>query len=187
MKKQGMWVVASLAVLASGCGVEQPTDTEANPIQAQAYADESFQATVRWLESKKGIPVDLSQGVVEQKEGATRLNFTLPSQEISMLAFELRADGSTRVYTNERVEEAQQEASAQGACGYYRSSDSCTTGPYTADPVGCGDGAGNRTPLYVYYDYARDWYQYGRRVTQMGSWKSCTWAAKSTTCTNTCG
>ena len=187
MKKQGMWVVAALAVLASGCGVEQPTDTEANPIQAQAYADESFQATVRWLESKKGIPVDLSQGVVEQKEGATRLNFTLPSQEVSMLAFELRADGSTRVYTNERVEEAQQETSAQGACGYYRSSDSCTTGPYILQQDGCGTGTGSRTPLYIYYDYARDWYQYGRRVTKMGEWKSCTWAAKSTTCTNTCG
>ncbi|MCY1077050.1 hypothetical protein [Archangium lansingense] len=188
MKKQAMWVVAALSVLASGCGVEQPVDAEADQLKEQAYADVSFQATVQWLEGKKGIPVDLSQGVLEHREGATRLNFALPSEEVSQLAFELRADGSTRVYTNERVtEDAAQDVAAQAACGTYRSSDSCTTGPYVADAQGCAAGPGQpRTPLYIYYDYARDWFQSGRRVTQMGSWKNCSWMAQSTTCNNTC-
>ncbi|WNG54825.1 hypothetical protein F0U59_08610 [Archangium gephyra] len=188
MKKQAMWVVAALSMIASGCGVEQPVDAEADQLEDQAYADVSFQATVRWLEGKKGIPVDLSQGgVLEHREGATRLTFALPSEEVSQLAFEVRADGSTRVYTNERVEDAAQDVAAQAACGTYRSSDSCTTGPYTDDPIGCAAGPGQpRTPLYAYHDYARDWYQYGRRVTHMGTWKNCSWMAQSTTCTNTC-
>jgi hypothetical protein len=182
MKKQAMWVVASLALVASGCGMEQPADTEASQLLDQAYADESFRATVQWLQADKAIPVDLSQGVVEHRDGATRITFALPSQALTALAFEVREDGTTRVYTSEHVsEEKEQGPSAQAACGWYQSSDRCTTGPYGSG-MSCNGGA----PLYAYRDHARDWFQGGRKVYYQQTWHSCTWMAQSTTCTTTC-
>jgi hypothetical protein len=182
MKKQALWVVASLALVASGCGIEQPEDTAANQLMDQAYADESFRATVQWLQADKSIPVDLSQGVVELRDGASRITFALPSEEITSLAFEVRDDGTTRVYANERVnQEEEQGPSAQAACGWYQSSDRCTTGPYGSGRY-CSGGA----PLYRYEDYARDWFQYGRKVYHQQTWYDCRWMAQSTTCTTTC-
>jgi hypothetical protein len=183
MKKQALWVVASLALVASGCGMEQVEGTEADQLMDQAYADESFRATVQWLQADKSIPVDLSQGVVEQRDGATRITFALPSQAVTSLAFEVRDDGSTRVYTNELVnqEEEAQGPSAQAACGWYKSSDRCTTGPFNSGSY-CSGG----TTLYSYKDHARDNFQYGRKVYYQQTWNSCSWMAQSTTCNTTC-
>ncbi|EPX62792.1 hypothetical protein D187_008980 [Cystobacter fuscus DSM 2262] len=181
MKKQVAFLLTSLSLLTSACGVEQPADNEANQLLDQASADESFRATVSWLAKAKDIQVDLGQGVVEHKEGATRLTFALPSEEVSGLSFEVRPDGSTRVYTNERLNEEPEDRSAQAACGRYVSSDSCTTGPYST-----GEYCANNAPLYAYTDYTRETYQYGRKVFHKQSWKSCQWTAQSTTCTNTC-
>jgi hypothetical protein len=186
MKTQAMWVLGCMALVAVGCGgVEQTTDSEAAPLMDQAYADESFRAAVSWLQKDRGIPVDLSQGVVEHKEGASRITFTLASEVVTQLAFEARADGTTRVYLNEpgAMEPKEEGPAAQVACGRYITSDSCTTGPYlgSSSSPECGGAT-----LYLYKDYARDQFQYGRKVYQMGMWVSCSWMAQSTTCTNTC-
>lgn len=183
MKRQALWVVTSLAWVASGCGLEPPANTEASQILDQAYADESFRAAVQWLQADKAVPVELSQGVVEHRDGATRITFALPSEAFTSLAFEVRADGTTRVYAGQRMEEEQQQGpSAQAMCGWYRTSDSCTTGPYIAGVRSCHGGA----PLYEYRDYTRDWYENGRRVYMRQVWVSCDWMAQSTTCTSTC-
>ncbi len=135
MKKQAMFVVASMAFAVSGCGTEQPAEMEAAQLVDQVYADESFQATVRWLEADKAIPVDLSQGVVEHRDDVTRITFALPSQAVTSLAFEVREDGTT---------------------------------------------------LYAYHDYARDTFEYGRKVSYRQTWHDCRWMAQSTTCYSTC-
>lgn len=182
MKKQVMFLFASLALSISACGVEQPAGSEADSLLDQAFADESFRATVSWLAKAKGIQVDLSQGTVVHKDGATRLSFALPSKAVTELSFEARPDGTTRVYTNELAKEEPEGPSAQAvACGRFVSSDKCTTGPYNS-----GEYCNNNATLYVYNDYARDFFQYGRKVYYQQSWKSCQWTAQSTTCTSTC-
>ncbi len=75
----------------------------------------------------------------------------------------------------------EQGPSAQAACGWYQSSDRCTTGPFNSG-LYCGSGA----PLYAYRDHARDWHQYGRKVYYQQTWHDCRWMAQSTTCNTTC-
>jgi hypothetical protein len=76
--------------------------------------------------------------------------------------------------------EEEQGPSAQAACGWYQRSDRCTTGPY-----GSGNSCSGGAPLYSYNDYARDWFQSGRKLYYQQTWYSCSWMAQSTTCTTT--
>lgn len=175
------WILFASLILSSsliaGCAAEAPAP-EAMAMLEQALQDESFQATVRLLESR-GVAVDLDAPVLEAgDDGSERLVFHLDSETQEALIFEASAGGEPRVLLREAREPSPEPAAA---CGTTLYSNSCEYGPWLS-----GQGCSS-SPLYKYDNYTRTYTTTGRKLTYTYSRFSCTWESKPVDCTPSCG
>lgn len=186
MKKLGlMFLVAAVSSVVAGCAADASTDDDAVVDAAldQAFADESFRGTVRWLE-RKGVEVDLPAAAYHlEDDGRETIRIPLSGDNFQYLGYAFTEPGAIdRVFTKELPMDVPE--APQATCAVSNGYDYCNFGPWLASS---SDEDCDYGPIYQYAHYERRFYYGGgRRVFEQFKFHLCEWEAQDPTCRSAC-